>query len=296
MKTRVLCVALFAMVLMFVGGCGGGSGGSSDGGSGTLSVNVTDTKPLIAGEPTEVWLTFEEVRAHKSGGGWVSLPLPQTPFEINLMAFQGEATTHLVPPVRLDSGHYTQLRFEVSRAYMVIGGSAVEIDLDVPSGFLRIDKEFTFDVPDGEAVDLTVDFDLSQSIVMSGSLPPEYKLKPVLHLVHTQQAATIQGSIAEGTFPASGEAVVTVIWDKKLAEEGTDVDEEYTKVRVEKTTDPTPFQIFWLVPNEDYIVKVEIDDDGDENTPPNLVHEEAVLSGQLEVDDPPFDLNDGDPI
>ena len=67
MKTRVMCVALFAVVLMLVGGCGGGSGGSSDGGSGTVSMSVTDAKPLIPGDPTELWITFEEVRAHKSG-------------------------------------------------------------------------------------------------------------------------------------------------------------------------------------------------------------------------------------
>ena len=121
-------------------------------------------------------------------------------------------------------------------------------------------KNFTFDVPDEEAVDLTVDFDLSQSIVVTGS--SEYKLKPVLHLVETQRATTIQGKIAASTFQTF-EAVVTAIWDKKLADDGTDVDEEYTKVRVTKAsdTDPTPFQIFCLVPAKNYIVEVDVNDD-----------------------------------
>jgi predicted RecA/RadA family phage recombinase len=258
MKKRALCVALFAAVLMLVGGCGGGGGGSSDGGSGTLSMSVTDAKPVIPGEPTELWITFEEVRAHTSGGGWVTLPLPRTPLSINLLAFSDGNTTDLVPPVQLDSGKYTQLRFEVSRAYMVInGGTAVEIDLDVPSGFLRIDKNFTFDVPSGEAVDLTVDFDLSQSIVVTGS--SEYKLQPVLHLVETQQGATIHGKIDQATFGSSTEAVVTVIWDQDASRTETPGDEEYTRVTVAKASgaNPTEFSIFWLVPGEDYIVEID---------------------------------------
>jgi len=291
MKTRVMCVALFAVVLMLVGGCGGGSGGSSDGGSGTVSMSVTDAKPVIPGDPTELWITFEEVRAHKSGGGWVTLPLPETPLSINLLAFSDGNTTDLVPPVQLDSGQYTQLRFEVSRAYMVINGSGVEIDLDVPSGFLRIDKNFTFDVPDGQAVDLTVDFDLSQSIVVSGSVPPEYKLKPVLHLVETQQGATIHGKIDQTTFGSSTEAVVTVIWDQDASRTETVGDEEYTRVTVTKSpgTNPTEFSIFWLVPNENYIV--EIDFNGAEPPERTLSVEASKLAPGLTCE-----LNTGNPI
>jgi len=85
MKTRVMGVTLFAVILMLVGGCGGGGGGSSDGGSGTLSMSATDAKPVIPGDPTELWITFEAVHAHKSGGGWVTLPLPETPLSIKVL-------------------------------------------------------------------------------------------------------------------------------------------------------------------------------------------------------------------
>ena len=290
MRRRVLYLVMFTTVLTLLVGCGGGSGGSSDGGSGTLSVSVTDAKPVIPGDPTELWIAFEEIRAHKSGGGWVTLPLPQTPLWINLLAFQEGATTHLVPPVRLDSGQYTQLRFEVSRAYMVIDGKpAVEIGLDVPSGFLRIDKNFTFDVPSGEAVDLTVDFDLSQSIVVTGS--SDYKLKPVLHLVETQRAATIHGEIEADAFgdPAE-EAVVTVIWDKNGngSVDPYPNDEEYTKVIVKKAnpSQPTEFSIFWLVPDEDYIVRIDVGEDD------AVEHEEEVPSSELQPGEV-FELNGG---
>jgi len=295
MKTRLMCVALLAATLMLVGGCGGGSGGSSDGGTGTLSMNATDAKPAIDGNPTEVWITFEEVRAHKSGGGWVTLALKEKPLSINLLAFSDGTTTELVPPAQLESGQYTQLRSEVSRAYMVIGGTAHEIDLDVPSGFLRIDKNFTFDVPDGGAVDLTVDFDLSQSIVDEGN--GTYKLKPVLHLVETDGAATIEGTIKDATFGDSSQVEVTVIWDENKS--GTvdpyPVDQVYTKVVVtqEPANADTPFSIFWLVPGQYYIVEVRQDsnsngrfDDLDTVLPPRSVSPGDFDSNGVAVLDP----------
>lgn len=252
-----VCYAIFwATVLMLLFGCGG-SGGSG-GGSGTLSMNITDAKPVIPGDPVELWITFEDVLVHKPGGGWISLPLPETPLTINLLAFQDGDTTELVTPVEIDSGKYTQVRFVLSSAQIVTSAAAQEIldtmDLDVPSGTLRTDKNFTFQVDDGAAVDLTVDFDLSQSIVATGS--SEFKLKPVLHLNETQVAATICGSINAGSFGVSEKAIITVIEDSN--------GETYTEVTVtrDSDTDPTEFCIFWLVPEQDYTIEIDTDEDG----------------------------------
>jgi hypothetical protein len=287
MKTREFFVALFSVFFMLVAGCGGGggSGTPSSGGSGTLSMGITDAKPVIPGNPTELWVTFSAVRAHQSGGDWVTLPMPQTPLSINLLAFQNGKKTDLVPPASLSSGHYTQLRFEVNDAYMVINGS--KVDLGVPSGFLRTDKDFNFDVPNGGAVDLTVDFDLSQSIVVTGS--SQYKLKPVLHLVETKQAATIQGAISAASFGTAAQAVVTVIYDKDGSGTVSSGDEVYTKVTVTNTSDPTPFQIFWIVPNQNYVVQIDSNSDG------TIDYQEVISSSGV----PPggtFTLNGGAPI
>lgn len=261
MRRRVLYFVLSTAVLLLFLGCGGGGGGSSDGGSsnqgsGTLSIAVTDAKPVIPGNPSEVWITFEEVLAHTPGGEWVSLPLPESPLRINVLAFSNGQTTDLVPSVQIDSGEYTQLRFVVSKAEMLINDVATPIDLDVPSGFLRIDKNLTFDVPRDAAVDLTLDFDLSQSIVATGS--SEYKLKPVLHLVQTHEAAAIQGRIPPDAFGSSVAAAVT-LWRDKDSNCNLDitVDEVYTKVEVPKG-DPAGFKIHWVVPNEGYVAQVDV--------------------------------------
>jgi hypothetical protein len=261
------CV-LSAVILLHLIGCGGGGG--SSGGShtsyGTFSVNVTDAKPMLPSGTQEVLITFEEVNVHKAGGGWTSLPLAQEPYTIDLLLFQEGHTTELVPPVSLESGKYTQIRIVVSSAQIVINN--IGYSVTIPSENLKTDKQFDFQVQGGGAVNLTVDFDLSQSIVVTDENLPSYKLKPVLHINKTQEAATIHGEISANTFDAhtSTEAVVTVIWDKD-SDGFVDLDDEvYTQVIVPRN-DPASFSIFWLVPEQDYIVQVDIDE------PPDDMHE-----------------------
>ena len=282
MRRSVIYILLSTMAVILLSGCGG-SGGSGSG-TGTISMDITDAKPLIAGDPTELWLVFEEVLVHKSGGGWVSLDLPETPFEINLLAFTDGEKTELVTPTLVTCGHITQIRFVISRAYMVVDGDPdpIEIDLDVPSGILRTDKQFDWLIENGVAVDLTVHFDLSQSIVETGV--GEYKLKPVIHLFDNtpQEAATICGSIAASSFVVDPpeDVIITVIWNGG--------DETFTRVTVTRQpeTDPVEFCIFWLVPNESYTVQIDNGFDTFEESVP--AEEEDELSfGET------FYLNDG---
>ena len=250
MKTRLggFGAVLFASIL--IGGCGG-----DDGDSGTLTISVADAKPSLPVAVTSVYVTFDEVSVHKAGGGWESLLFAAS--EIDLYRFSGGDSTHLVPPVELDAGKYTQIRLVLAETgeepgnykNYIVTTEEEEIPLTVPSGFLRTDKNFDFEVEGGGAVDLTVHFDLSQSIVAQGG--GEYHLKPVLHLQETQAAAKIQGSIAAASFGESMEAEVTVEF------EGV----EYTRVVVQKpeSTDPVPFTIFWLVPNQSYHVEVAVE-------------------------------------
>lgn len=265
---RWLWLLGFAMVLV---GCGG-----DDDGAGILSIGITDAKPYLPEDVEQVLITFDEVRVHRSGGKWTSLPLPDghSDYTIDLYQFTGDATTELVPPVELAAGKYTQIRLGITEGWLVT--SEDTYPLEIPSENLKTNRNFYFDVASGEAVDLMVDFDLSQSIK-----PKEdgYKLQPVLHLNETQRAAQIRGSIAESTFGDS-EAIVTVT---------VDGGEEYTKLAVTKTDDvePTEFRIFWLVPNNSYTVAIEVN--GEEVLP------EPVTTGDLEPGEV-FTLNLGLPI
>jgi hypothetical protein len=258
MKKNILyLVSVLAMGIIFTG-CGGGDSSNS---TGTISMNVTDAKPMlpVSGTVESVSITFDEVSVHKSGGGWVTLNTAKQPYTIDLYQFSDGTKTQFVPPVQLESGKYTQVRIGVMSATIQIKENDVSktVNLEIPSENLKTDKNFEFDVQGGGAVDLTVDFDLSQSIVVTGS--GTYQLKPVLHIVQTQEAATINGKIKDTTFGNNTQAIVVVTLDRDNSETITTGDEEYTRITVDKSlSGDTQFSIFWVVPNNGYVVQIEI--------------------------------------
>ncbi len=247
------CLVFFSL---FVVACGGG-GGSSD--SGTVAMSVTDAKPLLPENVTNLFVEFSEVWVHKPGEGWRQLTLVESPYTIDLLQFQDGNTTELVPPTKLDSGKYTQVRIAVNSATIRFnnGGTTEDRTVEVPSENLKTDKNFIVDVTKDSAVDIVIHFDLSMSVVSSGpALNPTYKLKPVMHLFDDPlKAAIIEGSIDNSSFGASEKATIVVIAESN--------GEEYTRVEIPKSTtpDPTEFSIFWIVPNQEYSVKIDINQD-----------------------------------
>ena len=161
MKVHKLFIyLLIAASFLMITACGGGGGGSA--GSGELAIDITDAKPLLPEGVTNFWVTFTEVLAHRSGGGgWESLPMPQTPYTIDLLQFHDGETTELVPPVMLVSGKYTQIRLVVSEAKIRIvdNNDTSEPLVEIPSENLKTDKNFDFDVETGGAADILIDFD-----------------------------------------------------------------------------------------------------------------------------------------
>jgi len=268
-------LALVAVIL-FGAGCGR---------AGTVAVSLADAKPQLPVDAEQVLVTFDEVSVHKAGGDWVSLPMADTPFSVDLLQFSDGRSTRLVPPVELDSGRYTQVRLELAdnqagkdpvNCLVLDGGQ--KIPLTVPSGFLRTDKNFEFEVEGESAVDLTVDFDLSRSIVAQGN--GRYHLKPVLHLQETAEAARIQGEIAASSFGASDEATVTLTVSGDA--------EPYTVLVLEKgNLDPLPFTIYWLVSGVSYEVEIEVEG--------RLPYTETVAASDLGPGET-FVLNGGLPI
>lgn len=281
-----LLVFLLVTSFGFIVNCGS-SGGGTAGGTGTVTMNVTDAKPALPVDDIEqVLITVDEIMLHKSGGGWERLNLANnnSEYQIDLLQYSNGNTTAIVLPKEVASGKYTQIRFGVKTAKMV-STSMGDIDLEIPSDYLKTDKNFEFDLPTGQTVNLTIDFDLSQSIVATGS--GTYQLKPVLHVV--KAPTTIEGSISEGAFGIYNTAIVVVTWDKD--HDGAVnllIDEEYTRLDVEKSTDPTtPFKIYWLVPNNSYIVQIYINGEA--------IFNEPIPFGEL-PEGTEYILNGGDPI
>jgi hypothetical protein len=148
----------------------------------------------------------------------------------------------------------------VGSALLVANGNSYSVT--IPSENLKTDKNFDFDVAESAAVDITVDFDLSKSIVVEGPAgTPSYKLKPVLHIVRTEEAATIEGTVAEGTDLKEkfvDDYVVITVFAQSNSE-------EYTKIKVVLDEDSagkkiaTTYSIYWIVPNQAYWLEIDYD-------------------------------------
>jgi len=244
------CLILFTLL---IAACGGGSDGND--GTGSISMSVTDAKPLLPDNVTNVFIEFSEVWVHKSGGKWQQLALAQSPYIIDLLQFQEGLTTELVPPAILEAGKYTQVRIVVSSATIKFE-NGTEQPLEIPSDNLKTDKNFTISLDDGSAVDIVIHFDLSKSIVATGS--GTYQLKPVVHLFDDPlKAASIHGEI-DNASPGGFENATVTVFDT------SDPPEIYTQVQVSKldTEGSTFFTIFWLVPNQSYTLEIDFNQDG----------------------------------
>ncbi len=294
--TRILLGLLALTALLPFAGCSGSSGSGDSGGTTPVSIALTDARPMLpagATAATNLEITFTQVAVHASGGDWLSLPLGGTsPQTIDLLRFHDGATTQLVPPVPVDNGRYTQILIAVATARISFDHGATWSPVEIPSGNLKTDKNFAFEAAGGPAaVALVVDFDLSQSLVVSpGQGTTTYKLKPVLHIVETSLAAAISGWIYRSSFVADQAAMVTVLVPSSDMPSGY---AEYTRLAVDKAAGdaPTAFKIYWLVPNQYY--RVEIDFNPEAADGPEYVEE-------VGADDLPpgadFALNGGSPM
>ena len=261
-RFKLFCGFSICVVMLATLSCsdGGGSSGTTAG-TGIVSMSITDAKPMLPANITAFKVKFDEVLVHKSGGGWISLPMAESPHVIDLLQFIDGDTTEFVPPVRLEYGKYTQVRIVISEAWITVseGNNEIESVVTIPSENLKTDKNFVFDVEDPTGVDIIVDFDLSMSLkVDNNTSPSTYSCKPVLHLAETRKAATIVGRINDADFGDEDYATVTVF----VRDSNNSSYEEYTKIMVTNTASENPetFTIFWLVPNKEYLV--EIDSEG----------------------------------
>ena len=256
---KLFCGLSICVVMLATLSCSDGGGSSSTtAGSGIVTMSITDAKPMLPANITAFKVKFDEVLVHKSGGGWISLPMAESPHVIDLLQFIDGDTTEFVPPVRLEYGKYTQVRIVISEAWITVseGNNEIEYVVTIPSENLKTDKNFVFNVEDPTGVDIIVDFDLSMSLkVDNNTSPSTYTCKPVLHLAETRKAATIVGHINDVDFGDEDYATVTVF----VRDSDTSSYEEYTKIMVTNTAseDPETFTIFWLVPNKEYLVEID---------------------------------------
>ena len=288
MRKRAIYSILTLLAVVFFIGCEVSFFVGFNGGSSTFFVRVTDAKPALPYGTEAVYVTFEDFFVHRKGGEWVSLPLAQIPYAVDLLEFHSGRTTTLVQPISLEPGTYDRIKVSISSAAVLRDG--IFYSVAIPSGTLVIEIDFFFDLEDGRTMDLTIDFDLSQSLkLFQTPVASSYQLKPVLHINQTEAAATIHGEISAETFAEyhSREAIVSLFVDKDLSGDWSADDEEYTRVLVERNN--PVFTIFWLVPEQGYTIQIEMNGTGSPE------FEQFVFPADLQKGDS-FELNHSSPI
>jgi Domain of unknown function (DUF4382) len=161
----------------------------------TLNLMIKDS-PFT--DARAVLVTFSEVTVHRSNvsGGAERLP------------FAGSATSRtcdlkkltnaqdVLGTGTLPAGHYTQVRIVVSSAVLYFDNAAEGPacaptitapagrigSIEIPSGEVRLNREFT--VSDSGATTMLVDFDGDRSIHLTGS--GRYMMSPVINVVSVQ--------------------------------------------------------------------------------------------------------------
>ena len=183
-------MALGIAAIVILGGAGAYLLTRDDDATGRLVINVKDAPA----DWTHINITFSTVMIHQADyeydnasddddnetdeddGEWITINLEQR--TIDLKAYVNVSA--LLASGNISTGKYTQIRIVVENVTgTMVNGTLVEFK--VPSGTLKIVKQFT--IEEDETTELTVDIDLSKSIIENSS---GWIFKPVL------------GSIVEG--------------------------------------------------------------------------------------------------
>lgn len=198
-KLLSLSLVLVAFSILFTG-CGTGSSG----GTGTMTVEMTDA-PIDSADAVNVFIERVEVES-QDGSGWITLNEPQKTYDLLSLV---NGATEVIGSSELEAGTYNQIRLVLSSDGHSVVVDGKTYDMFVPSGAqtgikLNINAEIKEDIQ----YVLLLDFDASRSVVNAGqNTQRPYILKPVIRA--TEKAIT--GNIAGTVNPADAQPVVYAI-------------------------------------------------------------------------------------
>ena len=147
-------------------------------------------------------VTFSEVNVHASGGAWVTVPFAAGGTSRTCDLKKLEAAQDVLGVGSLPAGHYTQLRLVVSSAAIyfqnassgpacapnIAAPAGTTASVDVPSGELKLNREF--DLASSGGTRITLDFDGDQSVKQTGNANAKngvrYMMSPVIAIVSVE--------------------------------------------------------------------------------------------------------------
>ena len=126
-------------------------------------------------------VSFSEVNVHASGGGWVTVPFAAGASSRTCDLKKLETAQDILGVGPLPAGHYTQLRLVVSSAAIyfqnassgaacapsIAAPAGTNAPVDIPSGELKLNREF--DLASSGGTTILLDFDGDQSVKLTGN-------------------------------------------------------------------------------------------------------------------------------
>jgi len=192
--------------------CGGGSSG---GGTGQMSLAVTDA-PVDSASRVVVRFTYIELQPSDGERIRIDLGEDESVREIDLLALQGEDSEFLFEDAEVPAGDYDWIRFHLEREEGVSApplsnfatSSFIEFvdgyseNLIIPGGLQAgLQLSSGFSIAEDEEASFTVDFDLRKAIREDTRFEGYHRMRRSLRLVDNREAGAITGTVDPVAFP-----------------------------------------------------------------------------------------------
>jgi hypothetical protein len=187
MKKKI--IMLFVIVGLFVLACGCVEETTDEGNqqppaaTGTLTFKVTDK---VTENFTHVNVTFSEIRLFYQNDTESYESIMSDPVTVDLVYLNLSNVSETLGVKEIEVGNYSKLWINVTNATGVLNSTGEEVNITVPSGWLKIQQLHLFNITKGNNT-ITVDINLESSIhTFHGG--EEYKFIPVIsYLEHKHE-------------------------------------------------------------------------------------------------------------
>ncbi len=155
--------------------------GQTSGGQAKVYFTITDAAADM-GAVSEVKVTVDNINVQSESRGWVNVASDTRTY--NLLELEAENAHELIADADLETGNYSQIRFDVTNVIVI--DNEGEHEAKLPSEMLRINAYM--EVKENSTTSVSLDFKADQSLHVTGN--GQYIMAPVIQ-VETRENANI---------------------------------------------------------------------------------------------------------
>ena len=264
---KLIAFVLSLTLMTLISGCGGG--GTSSVSTGTATMNITDA-PVDDENVLGVHVAFDAVHYKPASSEWVVEELNETRV-INLLDLQDGNSTLLASQTELPVGRINQIRFMINPAETFIElKNEGNVSLTVPSQVEKVVGGFV--VPAGGDINITADFDLRKSLVLSNN-GTSYSLKPTIKIVDNSQVGEVSGTVSNINADTT---VIIYAYANDTFDEAQETSNDFASAATSSDATDGNYTLAWLAAGTYDLVVVELDVNGQNPTIHGVVQDVVI--------------------